>query len=210
MERRVERGARRELARRKPREDVLERERVVAERVGVLLDVRERRLRRLAVARDRRRLAEAGHAGVPQLDDERLGRVARLARDDERLGELERHDPRRDLHRAARLHWLPRAPVAQGIERAPPEREVGGSIPAGRITTPLGKPTPHASIRATYATRTPCTTYLSGLRNSLRNGSPPRLNDERPDHHDRHVPVRRALAPLTFPAAPGIPVAAPV
>jgi hypothetical protein len=27
------------------------------------------------------------------------------------------------------------APVAQGIERAPPEREVAGSIPAGRITT---------------------------------------------------------------------------
>ena len=26
------------------------------------------------------------------------------------------------------------APVAQGIERAPPEREVAGSIPAGRIT----------------------------------------------------------------------------
>jgi hypothetical protein len=25
------------------------------------------------------------------------------------------------------------APVAQGIERAPPEREVAGSIPAGRI-----------------------------------------------------------------------------
>src|SRR6266576_1122897 len=27
----------------------------------------------------------------------------------------------------------PRAPVAQGIERAPPEREVGGSNPPGRI-----------------------------------------------------------------------------
>jgi hypothetical protein len=26
------------------------------------------------------------------------------------------------------------APVAQGIERAPPEREVAGSIPAGRIS----------------------------------------------------------------------------
>src|SRR6185295_2423970 len=30
------------------------------------------------------------------------------------------------------------APVAQGIERAPPEREVAGSIPAGRIGTPFG------------------------------------------------------------------------
>src|SRR4029077_2979204 len=29
------------------------------------------------------------------------------------------------------------APVAQGIERAPPEREVVGSIPTGRITTRL-------------------------------------------------------------------------
>src|SRR6266540_2459242 len=35
-------------------------------------------------------------------------------------------------HAAARLG--PRAPVAQGIERAPPEREVAGSIPARRIT----------------------------------------------------------------------------
>src|SRR5579884_3728319 len=32
-----------------------------------------------------------------------------------------------------RLHWSFPAPVAQGIERAPPEREVAGSIPAGRI-----------------------------------------------------------------------------
>jgi hypothetical protein len=30
------------------------------------------------------------------------------------------------------------APVAQGIERAPPEREVAGSIPAGRIASLLG------------------------------------------------------------------------
>ena len=31
------------------------------------------------------------------------------------------------------LHSLPSAPVAQGIERSPPEREVGGSNPPGRI-----------------------------------------------------------------------------
>ena len=30
---------------------------------------------------------------------------------------------------------FPRAPVAQGIERSPPERKVAGSIPAGRILT---------------------------------------------------------------------------
>ena len=34
---------------------------------------------------------------------------------------------------AASVHWDPRAPVAQGIERAPPEREVGGSNPPGRM-----------------------------------------------------------------------------
>ena len=81
-----------------------------AERVGVLLDVRERGLRRLVVPRDRRRLTEAGDAGMTQLNDERLCRVARLARDDERLRELERHDPRRDLHGGeATLPLLPRA-----------------------------------------------------------------------------------------------------
>src|SRR6266542_3556083 len=42
-------------------------------------------------------------------------------------------------HAAARLG--PRAPVAQGIERAPPEREVAGSIPARRIETGLAAPT---------------------------------------------------------------------
>src|SRR3954471_6923940 len=31
----------------------------------------------------------------------------------------------------------PPAPVAQGIERSPPEREVGGSNPPGRITVSL-------------------------------------------------------------------------
>ena len=34
---------------------------------------------------------------------------------------------------AASLGVVPHAPVAQGIERAPPEREVAGSIPARRI-----------------------------------------------------------------------------
>src|SRR5947209_9884038 len=38
------------------------------------------------------------------------------------------------------VHYAPPAPVAQGIERAPPEREVAGSIPAGRMT--LGSPSP--------------------------------------------------------------------
>src|SRR6201986_5133685 len=40
---------------------------------------------------------------------------------------------RPDLTPGGRLTLSP-APVAQGIERAPPEREVAGSIPAWRIT----------------------------------------------------------------------------
>ena len=35
--------------------------------------------------------------------------------------------------RTCRVHCTPQAPVAQGIERAPPEREVGGSNPPGRM-----------------------------------------------------------------------------
>ena len=35
------------------------------------------------------------------------------------------------------------APVAQGIERAPPERKVVGSIPTGRMLTGLDKRYPH-------------------------------------------------------------------
>jgi hypothetical protein len=34
------------------------------------------------------------------------------------------------------------APVAQGIERAPPEREVVGSIPTGRISSTLTRRKP--------------------------------------------------------------------
>ena len=55
------------------------------------------------------------------------------------LGDVsERHHeesttPRPELTTEAPIHWASRAPVAQGIERAPPEREVAGSIPAGRI-----------------------------------------------------------------------------
>ena len=42
--------------------------------------------------------------------------------------------PRRSAGSSAVTLGVP-APVAQGIERAPPERKVAGSIPAGRITT---------------------------------------------------------------------------
>ena len=58
VERMVECRARRVLARRQAVEDLVERERVVA-RVD-LLEPRDRRVRRLVVVPDRRRLAEAG------------------------------------------------------------------------------------------------------------------------------------------------------
>jgi hypothetical protein len=74
---------------------------------------------------------------VLELDVDDLGGVLRLARDDERLGETQRDDAGRDLHGGT---LRTPAPVAQGIERAPPEREVAGSIPAGRKS--LGSPTP--------------------------------------------------------------------
>ena len=98
MERAVERGPGGVLSRRQPRLDLLERERVVAEQRRVLLDVGERGLRRLLVAVDRRALAVADDAVMPQLDLEHLLLVARLARDHERLGEAQGHDPGGQLH----------------------------------------------------------------------------------------------------------------
>ena len=81
VQRGVERGARGELPLGQARHDLLERERVVAEQPGMLLDVRLRRLRRLVVALDRRRLAEAVHAAVPDLHlDDALLVLARCAR----------------------------------------------------------------------------------------------------------------------------------
>ena len=98
VERGVDRRAGGELAGRQPFQHLLERERIVPQQVGVLLEIRQRRLGGLAVAVDRLRLAEAGHARVPQLDDHDVLAVARAARDDERLREVERDDPRRDVH----------------------------------------------------------------------------------------------------------------
>src|SRR5919109_3219750 len=52
---------------------------------------------------------------------------------------------------ATRGYTARSAPVAQGIERAPPEREVAGSIPARRIPASLrGRPrTPEARVELT-------------------------------------------------------------
>ena len=89
VERRVERRARSVLAGRQPRCDLVERPRVVAELDR--LEPGERRGGRLVVALDRRRLAEAGDVAVADLDLDDLGLVLRLARDDEGLGEPQRH-----------------------------------------------------------------------------------------------------------------------
>src|SRR5579872_2581600 len=98
VQRAVDRGARGELLAREPVEDVVERERVVAERVGVRLEVRVRRLRRLVVALDRRRLAVSGDPVVRDVDLHDLRLVRRLARDRERLREAQRHDPGAQIH----------------------------------------------------------------------------------------------------------------
>ena len=75
VQRRIDRGARGELLARQPVEDLVERERIVAERVRVRLEVRERGLGGLVVVVDRRRLAEAARVAVPDLDLDDFGLV---------------------------------------------------------------------------------------------------------------------------------------
>ena len=65
----------------------------------MLLDERLRRLGALVVACDRGALAEAVVPLVAQRHLHDVGVVDRLARDGERLGELEPDDPCLDLHR---------------------------------------------------------------------------------------------------------------
>src|SRR5947199_4495433 len=96
----------------------------------MLLEIGKRALGGLAVVVDRRGLAEPGHGSVTQLDLCNMLRLRRPARDHEGLGEVERDDPGAQLHRGYTSR--PHAPVAQWIERAPPERKVAGSIPARR------------------------------------------------------------------------------
>ena len=66
----------------------------------------------------------------------------------------------------ARLHWLSSARVAQGIERAPPEREVAGSIPAGRISAYEHKRKGHHSASFTHGSVVP------GVSSVLRRAPP--------------------------------------
>ena len=111
--------------------DCLERKRVVAEQAGVFLHVCERGLGALSVTVDRSRLTEARDPAVLHFHEDDLRDVARLARDDKRLRKLQRRDPGGHLHPG---YTRRPAPVAQGIERAPPERKVAGSIPARRTS----------------------------------------------------------------------------
>src|SRR4051794_25538826 len=87
-----------ELLRRKALEDLVQRERIVSKRIGVRLEVRERRLRRLLVALDRSRLAVPHQAVVIDLDLYDLDLGLGPARDRERLLELERGDRGSQLH----------------------------------------------------------------------------------------------------------------
>ena len=86
---------------RQPLADVLERERVVADDLAVVVHEPLRRLGRLVVAVDRRRLAVARDAVVRQRDVDDVRVVRRLARDDERLRQLQPDDPCLDLHLAS-------------------------------------------------------------------------------------------------------------
>ena len=98
MERGVDGRARRELLAREALLDAVECPGVVAEEIGVLLDVRERRLGRLVVPLDRRPLPVADLAVVADLDLDDVHGVRGLPGDDERLGELQRRDPGGHVH----------------------------------------------------------------------------------------------------------------
>ena len=76
--------------RRETRLDLLERPRIVAQGVRLRLEVRERRLGRLSVVRDRRRLAVARDAVVLELDVDDVRGVLQLREMTKRLGQLER------------------------------------------------------------------------------------------------------------------------
>ena len=126
MQRGVERGLGGVLAGDlgQPRADLLEREGVVADQGGVLLDERERRLGGLVVAVDRRRLAAADVAVVMQLDLDDVLPVACLPRDHEGLGQAQPDDGGLDLH--------PGSLLRRGVPHHLRERVGRGSPAQGR------------------------------------------------------------------------------
>ena len=94
----------------------------------------------------RRGLPVADDAVVLDLDEHRVHGLVGRAGDRERLAQRERHRPVGQLHGG---YTKPPAPVAQGIERAPPERKVAGSIPARRIAVRRPAVEPAGSERET-------------------------------------------------------------
>ena len=109
MERGVERGLGRVLARHvsPPGSDLLERKRVVAEQRAVLSDEGERRLGRLVVAVDRRRLTSSHMGSVLELDLNDVFPVACLSRDHERLCEAKAANGGDYLHAGSLLRRRP-------------------------------------------------------------------------------------------------------
>jgi len=99
VERAVDRRSAGELARGQTAHHLLESEGILAEQCGVLLDERARRLGTLLVPLDGRALAVPRRPAVSEIDDDDVRRVLRPARDPERLGQPQRDDPGRDLHR---------------------------------------------------------------------------------------------------------------
>ncbi len=126
MERGVERRLRRLLTvdRAEASADLLECEGVVSEEISVSLDERERRLRRLAVAVDRRSLAAPLDPVVGHGDVDDVGPVLRLAADDERLRQVQADDLGTHLHG--------REPTGRCPPRTPPRRPRPAPSPCGR------------------------------------------------------------------------------
>src|SRR6185503_20284423 len=104
--------------------------------------------RRLPVPLVRGAFPVADHVAVADRHLQHVLRLADAPRDHERLAHLERVDAAGQLHgrraypngaqrrrapTGAAIDWALSAPVAQGIERTPPEREVAGSNPARRM-----------------------------------------------------------------------------
>src|SRR5439155_5938178 len=132
-----------------PRVDRLERERVVSEQRGRLLDERERRFGRLLVALDRGRLAVTGDALVRELDEHDLRLVRGAARDDERLRHPQRHDPGVELHGdTLEPRW--RTATSEGWTRTCPGRS--GSCSAAGSSTRSGTGWPSRSSSSTSTT----------------------------------------------------------
>ena len=132
VQRRIERRPSRGLARRQPRGDLVERPRVVPELDALEPgEPRSRRLARTARSARPRRIPTRRRAGSrPRRPRPRPATRARSRTSRRAAGR------RSGQSTSTGYTTQPPAPVAQGIERSPPERKVAGSIPAGRTELP--------------------------------------------------------------------------